>query len=372
MADESKCNIMLTLFDPLKLGDITLNNRIIMAPMTRSRASEGRVPNDLMRTYYCQRASAGLILTEATSISPQGVGYAHTPGIWSSAQVEGWRHITEAVHARHGKMFLQLWHVGRVSDPEFLNGQIPVAPSAIACEGMVAHLEPVRAYSVPRALHTEEIAEIVNDFAIAAQNALTAGFDGIEIHAANGYLIDQFLHDGSNKRCDQYGGSIANRARFLLEVVDACVSVWGPGRVGVHLSPRGGVHSMHDSDPQALFSYVAKALNERHLAFVFLRESPASDSLLPMIRRLYQGVLIANEHFDLPTAETALQKGMADAVSFGKAFLANPDLPLRFQLKVPLSAWDATTFYTQGPKGYTDYPYWDVDEGSVCQVPQQD
>lgn len=362
---------MLTLFDPLQLGDITLNNRIIMAPMTRSRASEGRVPNDLMRTYYCQRASAGLILTEATSISPQAVGYAHTPGIWSSAQVEGWRHITEAVHARQGKIFLQLWHVGRVSDPEFLNGQIPVAPSAMACEGNVSQLSPERPYALPRALHLEEIAEIVNDFAIAAQNALSAGFDGVEIHAANGYLIDQFLHDGSNRRCDQYGGSIENRARFLLEVVDACISIWGPGRVGVHLSPRGGVHSMQDSDPQALFAYVAQALNERQLAFVFLRESPASDSLLPMIRSLYKGVVIANEHFDLPTAETALQKGMADAVSFGKAFLANPDLPLRFQSKAALNPWDANTFYSLGPKGYTDYPFLDAVAVPSCQVDEE-
>lgn len=361
---------MLTLFDPLKLGDVTLSNRIIMAPMTRSRASDGRVPNDLMRTYYCQRASAGLILTEATSVSPQGVGYAHTPGIWSSAQVEGWRHITEAVHARQGKMFLQLWHVGRVSDPELLNGQIPVAPSAIACEGMVAHLDPPRPYVVPRALHTEEIAGIVADFSVAAQNALSAGFDGVEVHAANGYLIDQFLSDGSNRRTDHYGGSIENRARLLLDIVDACVSIWGPGRVGVHLSPRGGVHSVHDSDPQALFTYVARALNERRLAFLFLRENPASDSLLPLIRSLYDGVLIANEHFDLPTAETALQKGVADAVSFGKAFIANPDLPRRLQLKQGLNAWDASSFYTPGPKGYTDYPFLDSEGSPFCQVPQ--
>ncbi len=352
---------MVSLFDPIKLGDIELRNRIVMAPLTRSRASEGRMPNDLMRIYYCQRASAGLIVAEATSVSPQGVGYAHTPGIWSSAQVEAWRHITEAVHAKGGRIVLQLWHVGRVSDPEFLNGQIPVAPSAIACEGTVSLLRPERPFVVPRALHTEEIADVVDDFAVAAQNALSAGFDGVEVHAGNGYLIDQFLHDGSNTRSDAYGGSIENRSRFLLEVVDACVAIWGAGRVGVHLSPRGDLHSMKDSDPQRLFSYVARELDRRDIAFIFLRESPASDSLLPMIKCQFGGALIANEHFDLPTAQTTLSKGMADAVSFGKAFLSNPDLPLRLQMRAPLNAWDSATFYTQGPKGYTDYPFLDTE-----------
>lgn len=361
---------MVSLFDPIKLGDIELLNRIIMAPMTRARASEGRMPNDLMRMYYCQRASAGLIVAEATSVSPQGVGYAHTPGIWSRAQVDAWRTITEAVHAKGGRIVLQLWHVGRVSDPEFLNGQIPVAPSAIACEGMVSHLSPERPFVVPRALRSEEIADIVDDFSVAAQNALSAGFDGVEIHGANGYLIDQFLHDGSNTRTDAYGGSIENRARFLLEIVDACVAIWGGGRVGVHLSPRGGLHGMKDSDPARLFSYVACELDRRDIAFLFLRESPASDSLLPMIKCQFGGAIIANEHFDFPTAQTTLSKGMADAVSFGKAFLSNPDLPLRLQLRAPLNGWDPGSFYTQGPKGYTDYPFlksspeWDqpVDE----------
>lgn len=365
---------MVSLFDPIKLGDIELMNRIIMAPMTRARASEGRMPNDLMRMYYCQRASAGLIVAEATSVSPQGVGYAHTPGIWSSAQVDAWRTITEAVHAKGGRIVLQLWHVGRVSDPEFLNGQIPVAPSAIACEGMVSHLSPERAFVVPRALRNEEIADIVDDFAVAAQNALSAGFDGVEIHGANGYLIDQFLHDGSNTRTDAYGGSIENRARFLLEIVDACVAIWGAGRVGVHLSPRGGLHGMKDSDPARLFSYVACELDRRDIAFLFLRESPASDSLLPMIKCQFGGAIIANEHFDLPTAQTTLSKGMADAVSFGKAFLSNPDLPLRLQLRAPLNGWDCGSFYTQGPKGYTDYPFlksnpeWDQPVGEDLQA----
>ena len=365
---------MVSLFDPIKLGDIELMNRIIMAPMTRARASEGRMPNDLMRMYYCQRASAGLIVAEATSVSPQGVGYAHTPGIWSSAQVDAWRTITEAVHAKGGRIVLQLWHVGRVSDPEFLNGQIPVAPSAIACEGMVSHLSPERPFVVPRALRSEEIADIVDDFSVAAQNALSAGFDGVEIHGANGYLIDQFLHDGSNTRTDAYGGSIENRARFLLEVVDACVAIWGAGRVGVHLSPRGGLHGMKDSDPARLFSYVACELDRRDIAFLFLRESPASDSLLPMIKCQFGGAIIANEHFDLPTAQTTLSKGMADAVSFGKAFLSNPDLPLRLQLRAPLNGWDCSSFYTQGPKGYTDYPFlksspeWDQPVGEDLQA----
>ncbi|HEY9573076.1 MAG TPA: alkene reductase [Pusillimonas sp.] len=347
---------MTSLFDPIKLGAVALSNRIVMAPLTRNRASEGRVPNDLMRSYYCQRATAGLILSEATSISPQGVGYPSTPGIWSSAQVEGWKKVTQAVHGKGGKIFLQLWHVGRVSDPEFLNGEIPVAPSAVACQGSVSLLRPKRPYVVPRALHIEEIPGIVNDFARAAQNAREAGFDGVEVHAANGYLIDQFLQDGVNKRHDEYGGSIENRTRLLLEVVDACIGVWGADRVGVHLSPRGDAHSMSDSNPQELFSYVARALGQRRIAFIFTREALGEDSLTAQIRSQFGGPVIVNENYDIATAHDMVAAGQADAVAFGKAFIANPDLVARLKAGAPLNDWDPNTFYSAGAQGYIDYP----------------
>jgi 2,4-dienoyl-CoA reductase-like NADH-dependent reductase (Old Yellow Enzyme family) len=348
--------IMTNLFDPVHLGSVVLDNRIVMAPLTRNRASEGRIPNDMMRMYYCQRASAGLIISEATSISPQGVGYPHTPGIWCHAQVEGWKRITHAVHARGGKIFLQLWHVGRVSDPEYLNGEIPVAPSAIACGGHVSLIRPKRPYVVPRALHTEEIARIVADYADAARKAMEAGFDGVEVHAANGYLIDQFLHDGSNKRRDAYGGAIENRARLLLEVVDACIGIWGSGRVGVHLSPAGGAHDMYDSDKRALFSWVARALGERRIAFLFLREARGDTTLGPEIKRLFQGPVIVNESYDAHMGADALAAGHADAVAFGKAFISNPDLVQRLRDQAPLNDWDSATFYTGGAQGYIDYP----------------
>jgi 2,4-dienoyl-CoA reductase-like NADH-dependent reductase (Old Yellow Enzyme family) len=347
---------MPTLFDPLKLGAVPLQNRIVMAPLTRTRAAPGRVPNQLMRHYYHQRSSAGLILTEATSISPQGVGYYNTPGIWSHAQVEGWRNITAAVHERGSKIFLQLWHVGRVSDPEHLNGEIPVAPSAIACEGHVSQLRPQRPYVVPRALRADELPGIVNDYAQAARHAREAGFDGVEVHAANGYLIDQFLHSGSNQRTDAYGGSVANRARLLLEVVDGCAAVWGPDRVGVHLSPGGGVHSMRDANPGELFRYVAIELGRRRLAFVFVREAWGPQSLLPDIKHLFGGPVIANQDMDASVGAQLLEQGVADAIAFGRAFIANPDLPRRLSAGGPFNAPDSSSFYGDGPEGYTDYP----------------
>jgi hypothetical protein len=347
---------MTRIFDPVQFGAIALNNRIVMAPLTRNRASAGRVPNDLMRTYYCQRASAGLIISEGTSVSPQGVGYPHTPGIWASAQVDGWRKITQAVHARGGKIVLQLWHVGRVSDPDYLNGEIPVAPSAIACQGTVSLLRPKRPYVAPRALRLEEIHSIVADFAEAARKAKEANFDGVTVHAANGYLIDQFLHAGSNKRTDNYGGPVQNRARMLLEIVDACCSVWGSGRVGVHLSPRGDAHGMSDPNPEALFSYVAQALGERGLAFLFTREFAAPDSLTPKMRKLFGGPVIVNEGYDYTAACNAIDTGSAEAVAFGKAFIANPDLVDRFRNDIPLANVNPDTFYTEGPEGYTSYP----------------
>ncbi|HLV28857.1 MAG TPA: alkene reductase [Burkholderiaceae bacterium] len=346
---------MPSLFDPIQLGAVSLRNRIVMAPMTRTRASAGRVPNDLMRLYYSQRASAGLILSEATSVSPQGVGYPNTPGIWSSAQVDGWRKVTSAVHEKGGKIFVQLWHVGRVSDPEHLNGEIPVAPSAIACSGHVSLLRPKRNYVVPRALHAEEIPHIVQDFADAAGHARDAGFDGIEIHAANGYLIDQFLQDGTNKRQDGYGGSIENRARFLMEIVDACSGVWGAGRIGVHLSPYGTAHDIHDSNPEALFGHVARELSDRGVGFLFIREAPGREALTAQLREDFDGSIIVNQDYDRESAERVLIEGRADAVAFGRPFISNPDLVQRLKKGMEQREWDATTFYGEGPTGYVDY-----------------
>lgn len=347
---------MVSLFKPLQLGAVSLSNRIVMSPLTRARASHDRVPNDLMRNYYCQRASAGLIIAEATSVSPQGVGYLHTPGIWCRAQVEGWSRITRAVHKKGGKIFLQLWHVGRVSDPELLNGQMPVAPSAIACPGNINLPYLQRPYVRPRALRTEEIRTVVADFADAAAKALQAGFDGVEIHAANGYLIDQFLHDESNTRQDEYGGSVENRSRLLLEIVDACMGVWGAERIGVHLSPHGTAHAMRDSNPSLLFSHVAHALGQRRIAFLFVREASGQENLTAVLKRLFGGPVIVNQDYNFESANRVLEDGVADAVAFGRAFISNPDLVDRLKTQAPLSPWEADTFYGEGAKGYIDYP----------------
>jgi 2,4-dienoyl-CoA reductase-like NADH-dependent reductase (Old Yellow Enzyme family) len=348
---------MANLFEPLKIGDLTLNNRVIMAPLTRSRAVGGdRVPNALMAEYYVQRASAGLILSEATAVSPQGVGYADTPGIWSDEQVAGWKIVTDAVHAAGGKIFLQLWHVGRISDPYFLNGELPVAPSAIAASGHVSLLRPQRPYVVPRALETGEIPGIVAAYRKGAENAKLAGFDGVEIHGANGYLLDQFLQDSTNKRTDAYGGPIENRARLLLEVTDAAIDVWGAGRVGVHLAPRRDSHDMGDSDPAATFGYVARELGKRGIAFICAREAVGDDSLGPLIRKEFGGIYIANEKMDKESAERIIAAGEADAVAWGKAFIANPDLPRRLREDAPLNAPKPETFYGGMAEGYTDYP----------------
>lgn len=344
------------LFQPLTIGDLQLPNRIIMAPLTRCRASAGRVPNELMRDYYVQRATAGLILSEATAVSPMGVGYPDTPGIWSAAQVQGWRMITDAIHAAGGRIFLQLWHVGRISDPSYLQGELPVAPSAIAAEGHVNLLRPPQAFVTPRALATDEIPGVVAAYRLGAENALAAGFDGVEIHGANGYLIDQFLQDRTNQRTDGYGGSIANRARLMLEVTDACIAVWGAARVGMHLAPRCDVHSMGDSDPAATFGYVAQELGRRQLAFLCARESVGPNRLGPQLKQAFGGVYIANEAHTCDSAEQLLQAGEADAVAFGKAFIANPDLVRRFATGAPLNPPEPSTFYGQGPGGYLDYP----------------
>lgn len=347
---------MATLFDPLQIGPLTLRNRIVMAPLTRSRAGEQRVPNALMAQYYAQRAEAGLILSEATSVTPMGVGYADTPGIWNDAQVEGWKQVTKAVHDAGGLIYLQLWHVGRISDPIFLDGATPVAPSALKPAGTVSLVRPKKEYVTPRALETDEIPAIVEAYRKGAENAKRAGFDGVEIHAANGYLIDQFLQDGTNKRTDRYGGPIENRTRFLTEIVDAVAGVWGADRVGLHLAPRGDSHDMGDSDPKALFTHVARQMRERGIAFIFLREHLGPDSLIDDIKAAFGGVVIANEGLTRDTAAELLRSGRADAVSFGKDFIATPDLPHRLREGLALNQQDPSTFYGPGPKGYVDYP----------------
>jgi 2,4-dienoyl-CoA reductase-like NADH-dependent reductase (Old Yellow Enzyme family) len=347
---------MPTLFDPIAVGDLRLPSRIIMSPLTRSRAGSERIPNALMAEYYAQRANAGLIISEATSVTPMGVGYVDTPGVWSPEQVEGWKLTTGAVHAAGGRIILQLWHVGRVSDPSLLEGKLPVAPSAIAPAGLVRLVRPPRPYVTPRALETDELPGIVAAFRKGAENAKAAGFDGVEIHGANGYLLDQFLQDGSNKRTDTYGGSIENRARLMLEVTDAVVSVWGASRVGMHLAPRGDAQSMKDSDPLATFGYVARELGRRRIAFICARESLGPGRIGPQLKAAFGGVYIANEKFTQETAEAVIARGEADAVAFGVPFIANPDLPRRFALHSPLNTPQPETFYSPGPKGYTDYP----------------
>ena len=348
---------MSKLFEPIRLGDLELPNRVIMAPLTRSRAiGGGRVPNALMAQYSVQRASAGLILSEATAVTPQGVGYADTPGIWSDEQVAGWKMVTDAVHAAGGRIFLQLWHVGRISDPVFLDGELPVAPSAIAAAGHVSLVRPKRAYATPRALETGEIPGIVAAFRKGAENAKRAGFDGVEIHGANGYLLDQFLQDKTNKRTDAYGGSVENRARLLLEVTDACIDVWGASRVGMHLAPRGDAHDMGDSNPAETFGYVATELGKRGIAFICAREALGSNRLGPQLKKAFGGVYIANEKMTRDSAEQVVASGEADAVAFGQLFIANPDLPERLKINAPLNQPQPETFYHPGAEGYTDYP----------------
>lgn len=353
---------MPTLLDPLVVGDWRLPNRVVLAPLTRTRASVGRVPNILMAEYYRQRAGAGLMLSEATSVAPMGVGYPDTPGIWSREQVEGWKLVTRAVHEAGGRILLQLWHVGRVSDPSYLAGQLPVAPSAVAPAGHVHLLRPTRPFVTPRTLEQAEIPGVVAAFRLGAENAQRAGFDGVEIHGANGYLLDQFLQDSTNRRTDDYGGSIANRARLLLDVTDAVVSVWGAHRVGMHLAPRGDLYSMGDSNPAATFGYVAEQLGQRGIAFIAARESIGPNRIGPELKRKFGGIYIANEGFTLESANQAIAAGEADAVAFGTLFIANPDLPQRFALGATLNSPDPTTFYGSGTRGYTDYPTLDGDE----------
>jgi len=347
---------MVSLFDPIRVGDLQLPNRIFMAPLTRLRGTPDHLPTPIMAEYYTQRASAGLIISEGIPIDPMGVGYERVPGLWSRDQVEAWKPITAAVHNAGGKIFAQIWHVGRIADPDLLDGQLPVAPSAIAASGFVSLLRPQRKFVTPRALSTDEIKKIIEAFRRGAENAQAAGFDGIELHGANGYLIDQFLQDGSNQRTDEYGGPIESRARFMLEATDAAVSVFGPNRVGMHLAPRGDSHGISDSNPTATFSHVARELGKRGLAFIAAREHVGPDSIGPDLKRIFGGVFVANEAIDQRTGQQLLDEGKADAVAFGKLFIANPDLPARFARHAELNRPEPHTFYAPGPHGYTDYP----------------
>lgn len=351
------------LLSSFQLGPLSLPNRVVMAPMTRSRAANPeRAPFDLHVEYYRQRAGAGLILTEATSVSPQGVGYLATPGIWSDAQESGWRRVTQAVHAASGRIFLQLWHVGRVSHPAFQpGGAQPVSSSAVGFEGSTYLPDFTQApYPVPRALELEEIPGIVASYAEGARRAKAAGFDGVEIHGANSYLIDQFLRDGVNHRTDAYGGSVANRSRLAIEIVDAVVGSFGRDRVGLRLSPLSPWNGMSDSDPLALYTHLAGELKGRGLAYLHVVEALAEGrkalAITPAIREAFGGPIMANAGYTAERAEAAVAAGEADLVSFGVPYLANPDLAERFRLGAELNTPDPSTFYGGAERGYTDYP----------------
>lgn len=352
------------MLEPFRLGDITLPNRIVMAPLTRRRATPGtNAANALVAEHYRQRASAGLIIAEASQISQQGQGYTYTPGIYSPEQVAGWREVTQAVHAAGGRIALQLWHVGRVSHVSLQpGGAAPVAPSAIAAPAQVVTESGPADASPPRALEAEEIPGLVGDFRKAARNAKEAGFDGVEIHAANGYLLDEFLRDGTNRRTDSYGGSPENRARFPLAVVDAVLEEWDAARVGVRISPVSPVHGASDSDPQTVFGYFVARLAEKKLAFLHVIEGATQGprDVAPFdyaaLRESFSGAYIANNAYTRELAEEALRAGRADLIAFGRPFIANPDLVERLRLGAPLAEVDRATIYAEGPKGYTDYP----------------
>lgn len=359
------------LLSPMRCGALHLNNRVWMAPLTRSRAAQpGDVPSELNAEYYAQRASAGLIVSEATQISQQGQGYAWTPGIYTEQQEAGWQRVVQAVHAAGGKIVLQLWHVGRISHPLLQeNGAAPVAPSAITANAQCFVVQPDGTpanvpTASPRALDSSELPAIAQDYAAAAARAKRAGFDGVEIHMANGYLLDQFLCTGSNQRTDDYGGNIENRARFPLEVLDAVVAVWGPERVGVRLSPFGTFNDMQDREAEAMAVYLARASQEREIAYLHIAEPDwaggptLSDTFRDSLRHEFSGSLVWTGGYDAQRADEMIQKGLADAVGFGRPYIANPDLVNRFAHQAPLNAPDANTFYGGGAVGYTDYPCW--------------
>ncbi|MBX9726188.1 MAG: alkene reductase [Rickettsiales bacterium] len=354
---------MTTLFDPLTLGAMTLRNRIIMAPLTRGRADAGGIPNAMMAEYYGQRADAGLIISEATAISPEGYGWRGAPGIWNDAQVEGWKQVTDAVHAKGGRMFLQLWHMGRISHPDFLEGKLPVAPSAIAAVGQSHTPLGKKDYVVPRALELHEIRALPATYAEAAKRAIAAGFDGVEIHGANGYLIDEFLRDGSNQREDAYGGSVENRTRLLNEVATAIVGAVGGDKVGVRFSPLSPHNSMHDSNPVNTFGHAATLMQALSIAYMHVVEGlpghrmfGEGERVTPHIRKAFKGMLIANGGYDAALGNAAIAAGGADAISFGMMFISNPDLVSRLRHHQPLNTVNPENLYTPGPVGYTDYP----------------
>ena len=356
---------MTELFSPLTLGAIELANRVVMSSLTRNRAGAGNVPTDLMVEYYRQRATAGLILTEASPISPEAHGYPRTPGIHTAEQIAGWKKVTDAVHAAGGKIAIQLWHVGRISHPDLQpDGATPVAPSAIAPAGQAITLSGMQDYVVPRTLATEEIPGLVASFVTAARNAMEAGFDGVEVHAGNGYLLDQFLRSSTNQRTDAYGGSKENRARLVLEIVEAVCAAIGHDRVGIRLSPVTTFNDISDENPQETFEYVVDALNRFDLAFLDILQGiggapqeqwPAFD--YARLREIYQGRLILNNGYDFASGQAALQSGAADAIAYGRALLANPDLVKRFQCGAPLNQPDYDKLYAGEDKGYTDYPF---------------
>ena len=359
---ELRANNVPDLFSPVEVGPLKLHNRVVMAPLTRSRAGPGNVPTQLNALYYAQRASAGLIIAEATQIAPEGQGYISTPGIHSREQIEGWKCVTKAVHVAGGHVVLQLWHVGRISHPSFQpGGALPVAPSAIGPKGQAFTAKGFEPIPTPRALETAEIPRIVAKYVQAAQNALAAGFDGVEVHAANGYLIDQFLRDQTNKRTDRYGGSIENRSRFLLEVVEAVTAAVSAERTGVRISPQNGQNDISDSDPQRLFNYVAQQLSGKGLAYLHIIEGDTGGVPVPpfdyaKLKRLFGGIVIANNGFDKARASEAIEQGRADLTAFGKPFISNPDLVIRLLLDAPLAPANRETFYGGAEQGYTDYP----------------
>lgn len=363
MALLSYKELVMDLLSPIDVGEYRLNNRIFMAPMTRCRSVHNNVPNEMMVQYYTQRASAGLIITEATQISTKGIGYPYTPGIHTAEQVEGWKKVTQSVHEKGGRIFLQLWHVGRISHPAFHNGELPVAPSAIKPSGSIYTYEGMKEFVTPHPLSTGEIKNIVEDYIAGAKNAMEAGFDGVEIHGANGYLIDQFLRDGTNQRTDEYGGSVENRARFLCEIVEAVCAAVGSNKTGVRLSPSGTFNDMKDSDPQKHFSYICERLNTYNLAYLHIIDALEGDIRhganvveLRILRDAYKGILIANGGYTFERGNQTIRDGLADAVAFGALFLANPDLPERFKTHSELNTPDPASFYTQDETGYLDYP----------------
>jgi N-ethylmaleimide reductase len=355
---------MASLFDPIQLGAVSAPNRILMAPLTRGRSSRDHVPSDLMPAYYAQRASSGLIITEATGISQEGLGWPFAPGIWSDEQTEAWKPVTQAVHQAGGRIFVQLWHMGRLVHPSFLGGEKPVSSSATTAPGKAHTYDGKQPYAEARALELHEIPRLLDDYRRAARNAKAAGFDGVQIHGANGYLIDEFLRDGANFRTDQYGGNPENRIRLMREVVEAVAGEIGADRTAIRFSPNGNSQGVEDSDPASVFVPAAKALGEIGIAFLELRElSPdgtfgASDQpkVSPRIREAFARPLILNQDYDLARAEADIASGLADGIAFGRPFISNPDLVERLRLGAPLTPDNMGTWYSQGPEGYTDYP----------------